>query len=47
MRVIGVLALIALGANAASAATELTKDNFDDTVYAPKTNAFVKFLAPW
>jgi len=32
---------------AASAAIELTPDNFDKEVFESGKSAFVKFLAPW
>jgi hypothetical protein len=32
---------------AATAAPELTPDNFDELVFASGKSGFVKFLAPW
>jgi hypothetical protein len=34
-------------AGVASAALELTPDNFDDLVFKSGKSGFVKFLAPW
>jgi hypothetical protein len=31
----------------ATAATELTPDNFDDLVFKSGKSGFIKFLAPW
>ena len=43
VRIVAMLALFA----AASAAIELTPDNFDQEVFQSGKAAFVKFLAPW
>ena len=41
------LALLCAAASSASAALELTPDNFDDVVFKSGKSAFIKFLAPW
>jgi len=42
-RIVALLGLV----GAASAAIELTPDNFDAEVFKAGKSAFVKFLAPW
>jgi len=39
--------LVATLAASASAAIELTPDNFDEVVFGSGKAAFIKFLAPW
>ena len=39
--------LLATLAACASAAVELTPDNFDEVVFGSGKAAFIKFLAPW
>lgn len=39
--------LLACALGSASAALELTPDNFDEVVFKSGKAAFVKFLAPW
>jgi protein disulfide-isomerase A6 len=41
------IALLCAAASSASAALELTPDNFDELVTKSGKAAFIKFLAPW
>jgi len=43
MRVLALLTLVGV----ASAAQELTPDNFDELVFKSGKSGFIKFLAPW
>jgi hypothetical protein len=47
MRKLLVLGLAALLGTAAAGSVELSKDNFDASVFDSGKSAFVKFFAPW